>query len=252
MDRELDCEIVKDLLPLYVDGMVSDVSKKSIEKHLTHCTDCNEVYHNMTFHLEAEAQPSEVQDVKKFLKKTKHMYLFYGLSILSFISIFVCTIVDLALNKGFTWSLIAGSAVLFADAFLYVLSAFKRNKGCIAMVVISIGTFCLLSVIQLTRYYLMDLGTFWIFRYGYPILLLWLGVLWIPVLFRKFLRWNIWDCIALFLLLVIVGNYVTKLITGDFVWNDVLHMREFAGNALGEIVGFILFGIIGRVKKWRK
>lgn len=248
MDRELACEIVKDLLPLYVDGMVSDVSRESIEKHLTHCTECNETYCNMAFHLEEEAQPSEVQDVKRFLKKTKHMYLFYGLSILSFLSILVCTIVDLALNKGITWSLIVGSAVLFADALLYVLSAFRKNKGYIAMAVISIGTFFLLSVIQLTRYYLMDLGTLWIFRYGYPILFLWLGVLWIPVLFRKFLKWNIWDCIALFLLLVIAGNYVTKVITGDFVWNDVLHMREFAGNALGEVMGIILFGIIGRVK----
>lgn len=252
MDRELACEIVKDLLPLYVDGMVSDVSKKSIENHLEHCTDCNEIYHNMAFNLERETQPSEVQDVKRFLKKTKRMYFFYGLCGLSFISILVCMIVDLALNKGITWSLIVGSAVIFADAFVYVISACKKNKGCITMVVISIGTLCLLSVIQITRYYLMDVGTFWIFRYGFPIMLLWLGVLWIPVLSRIFLKWNIWDCIALFMLLVIIGNYITKLITGDYVWNDVLRMRGFIGNALGEVIGIILFGIIGRIKKWRK
>ena len=41
MERELACEIVKDLLPLYVDEMVSDVSKKSIESHLENCTECN-------------------------------------------------------------------------------------------------------------------------------------------------------------------------------------------------------------------
>lgn len=252
MDRELACEIVKDLLPLYVDGMVSDVSKKSIENHLEHCTDCNEIYHNMAFNLERETQPSEVQDVKRFLKKTKRMFFFYGLCGLSFISILVCMIVDLALNKGITWSFIVGSAVIFADAFVYVISACKKNKGCITMAVISIGTLCLLSVIQITRYYLMDVGTFWIFRYGFPIMLLWLGVLWIPVLSRIFLKWNIWDCIALFMLLVIIGNYITKLITGDYIWNDVLHMREFIVNALGEVIGIILFGIIGRIKKWRK
>lgn len=120
------------------------------------------------------------------------------------------------------------------------------------MAVISIGTFCLLSVIQITRYYLMGTGTFWIFRYGFPILLLWLATLWIPVLFRTFFKWNIWDCIALFLLLVIAGNYVTKVITGDYVWDDVLHMRGFIGNALGEVIGIVLFGAIGRIKKWRK
>lgn len=252
MDRELACEIVKDLLPLYVDGIVSDVSKKSIETHLEHCTGCNEIYRDMAFHLERENQPSEVSDVKRFLKKTKQMYFLYGLGGLSFIAVFVCLIVDLALNKGITWSLIVGSAVVFADVFISVLLICKKKKGHILMTVISIGTFCLLSVIQITRYYLMNVGTFWLLPYGIPILLLWLGALWIPVLFRTFFKWNIWDCIALFMLLVIVGNYVTKLITGDYVWNDVLHMRGFAGNALGEMIGAIVFGIVGRVKKWRK
>lgn len=251
-EPELTCEIVKDLLPLYVDGMVSDVSRKSIKNHLEHCTDCKEIYHNMTFHLEMETPPTEVSDIKRFLKKTKKMYLLYGLGGLSFIAILVCLIVDLAVNKGITWSLIAGSSCLFADALIYVFSTCKKKKGCTTMAVISIGTFVLLSVIQITRYYLMETGTVWLFRYGLPILLLWLFVLWLPVLTRTFLKWNIWDCAALFLFLVIIGNYVTKLITGDYVWNDVLHMQGFAGNALGEIIGIILFGILGRMKKWKK
>ena len=252
MERELACEIVKDLLPLYVDEMVSDVSKKSIESHLENCTECNEIYHNMAYHLEMETLPTEVSDIKRFLKKTKKMYLLYGLGGLSFIAILVCLIVDLAVNKGITWSLIAGSSCLFADAFIYTLSTCKKNKGCIAMAVISIGVFVLLSVIQITRYYLIGTGTFWLFRYGVPILLLWLFVLWLPVLARTFLKWNIWDCIALFLFLVIIGNYVTKLITGDYMWEDALHMQGFIGNALGEVIGIIIFGIIGRIEKWRK
>ncbi len=72
------------------------------------------------------------------------------------------------------------------------------------------------------------------------------------MLARTFLKWNIWDCIAWFLFLVIIGNYATKLITGDYMWEDVLHMRGFMGNALGEVIGIIIFGIIGRIEKWRK
>ncbi len=252
MEKELACEIVKDMLSLYVDGMVSDVSRKSIENHLGHCTDCNEVYRNMAYQLEMETSPTEIQDVKRFLKKTKIMYLLYGLGVLSFIAILVCLIVDLAVNKKITWSLIVGSSCLFADTVIYVLSTCKKNKGCIAMAVISIGTFCLLSVIQITRYYLMGTGTFWFFRYGLPILLSWLGVLWLPLLIRKFLKWNIWDCAALLLLLAIAGNYATRLITGEYVWNDVLYMRGFVSHALGEVIGALLFCLIGRVKKWRK
>lgn len=255
MERDLTCEIVKDLLPLYVDGMVSDVSKKSIENHLKHCVDCKEAYHNMVFHLKMETQPTEVSDVKRFLKKTKKMYLLYGLGILSLIAILVCMIVDFAVNKKITWSLIVGSSCFFADSLLYVLLICKKKKGCSVMTVVSIGTFILLSVIQITRYYLMGTGTIWIFRYGFPILLLWLFILWFPVLTQTFLKWNIWNCIILFMLLTIMGNYITKLIIGDYTWNDVLHMRDFISNALGEIIAMLLFGIIrviGIVKKRQK
>lgn len=251
-ERELACDIVRDLLPLYVDGMVSDVSKKSIDTHLGYCTECNKIYHDMACHLEMETPPTEISDVKRFLKKTKKMYLLYGLGGLSFIAILVCLIVDLAVNKRITWSLIAGSSCLFADTFIYTLSTCKKNKGCITMAVISIGTFVLLSVIQFTRYYLIGTGTVWLFRYGLPVLLLWLLVLWLPVLGGTFLKWNIWNCIVLFLFLVIIGNYVTKLITGDYVWNDILHMQEFMTNAFGEVIGIIVFGVIGRIEKCRK
>lgn len=252
MEKKLACEIVRDLLPLYVDKMVSDVSQRSVEEHLKQCADCNEIYRNMAFDLKEENQPSEVQNIKRFLKKTKQMYFFYGLGGLSFIAVLVCVIVDLALHKGITWSLIAGGAVAFADALVYGAFICKRNRVYITMGVISIGTVGLLSVIQIARYYLMGIGTFWIFRYGFPILFLWLAVLWIPVLCRTILKWNIWDCIALFMFLVIVGNYATKMITGDYVWRDVLHMQHFAGNALGEVIGIVLFGTIGRIKKWRR
>lgn len=252
MNRVLDCEIVKDLLPLYVDGMVSDVSKKSIEEHLEHCKDCTEIYQNMDFGLEEEKQPSEVEDVKRFLKKTKQMYFLYGLGGLSFIAILVCMIVDLALNKKMTWSLITGSAIVFANAFMYALLVCKKNRGFITMSVVSVGTMVLLSTIQISRYCFMNIGTLWIFRYGFPIMLLWLGIIWVPVLLRGILKWNIWDCIAVFMVLVLIGNYATKLMTGDFVLNDLWSMQNFLGNGLGEVIGAVLFGIIGRVKKWRR
>lgn len=252
MNRELPCEIVKDLLPLYVDGMISDVSKKSIEEHLEHCKDCTEMYQNMNFSLKEEKHPSEVEDVKRFLKKTKQMYFIYGLGGLSFIAIVVCMIVDLALNKGITWSLIAGCAVVFANVFMYALLICKKNKGYITMSVVSVGTIVLLSVIQISRYYFMNIGTFWIFRYGFPIMLLWLGVTWMPILCKCTLKWNIWNCIAVFMVMVLIGNYVTKLITGDYGWNDLWSMHNFIGNGLGEIIGAVLFGIMGRIKKWKK
>lgn len=38
------CEMIQDLLPLYLDGVCSEESKKAIEKHLSECSACKEFY----------------------------------------------------------------------------------------------------------------------------------------------------------------------------------------------------------------
>lgn len=43
-----NCEIIKDLLPLYCDGVCSDASKAAVEEHIEECGGCNEVYKNLT------------------------------------------------------------------------------------------------------------------------------------------------------------------------------------------------------------
>ena len=41
------CEIIKDLLPLYCDDVLSEVSKEEVKKHLTECDDCKNAYEEM-------------------------------------------------------------------------------------------------------------------------------------------------------------------------------------------------------------
>lgn len=43
-----NCDIIKDLLPLYCDGVCSDASKAAVEEHIEECCGCNEVYKNLT------------------------------------------------------------------------------------------------------------------------------------------------------------------------------------------------------------
>ncbi len=38
--KEINCNIIKDILPLYVDGVVSDDTKEIVEEHLEHCEEC--------------------------------------------------------------------------------------------------------------------------------------------------------------------------------------------------------------------
>jgi hypothetical protein len=65
----LTCNVVKDLLPNYVDGLVSEQTEREITEHLAQCVDCQTVYKQM----EAPIAPIIAQDKKEidYLKKIR-------------------------------------------------------------------------------------------------------------------------------------------------------------------------------------
>ena len=40
---KLKCNVVEDLMPLYIDDLVSEDTKKDIEFHLSQCEDCRKI-----------------------------------------------------------------------------------------------------------------------------------------------------------------------------------------------------------------
>lgn len=44
---KISCDVIKDLLPLYAEDMVSDNTRQMIEKHLEECDDCRKSCHEM-------------------------------------------------------------------------------------------------------------------------------------------------------------------------------------------------------------
>lgn len=43
-----ECNIVRDLLPLYIENMASEETRNFVEAHLSRCPECNELYFSMT------------------------------------------------------------------------------------------------------------------------------------------------------------------------------------------------------------
>lgn len=73
----MKCELIRDLLPLYIDGLTSEESNREIEKHLKSCKECRIYYLEMKGEIpEAEAvSEEEIEDadlIKKIKKKRKH------------------------------------------------------------------------------------------------------------------------------------------------------------------------------------
>ena len=71
MSAHTPCHMIKDLLPLYLDDLVSEESAAEIEQHLESCSDCQEYYEHMKSELlEEQAQKqTETQREINYLKK---------------------------------------------------------------------------------------------------------------------------------------------------------------------------------------
>lgn len=63
MKYELSCDIVKDLLPNYIDGLTSDSSTESVDAHLKQCSACKEQYEIMVKEYQQPALREHVMDV---------------------------------------------------------------------------------------------------------------------------------------------------------------------------------------------
>jgi predicted anti-sigma-YlaC factor YlaD len=71
---KISCEIIKDLLPLYLDGVCSNDSKAAIEEHLTGCDNCKSELQAMqtSIPIDSTAQNlKEAEAVKNLSKRWK-------------------------------------------------------------------------------------------------------------------------------------------------------------------------------------
>jgi len=70
----ISCVIIKDLLPLYHDGVCSDDSKAMIEEHLSHCENCcNELVamDNLPIISQKEQNIFEAHEIRQLSKRWK-------------------------------------------------------------------------------------------------------------------------------------------------------------------------------------
>ena len=98
MKNELNCEIIKDLLPLYVDKLVSEETKNIVEEHIEECDNCKSTLEdiNPEEKINPEDNIKQVDCFKKIKKKSRKKSLFqYYLELLLRSSVFLqygCTV----------------------------------------------------------------------------------------------------------------------------------------------------------------
>lgn len=76
MLNKYNCEIIKELLPNYIEKLTSKEVNSIIESHLEECKECNEIYENMNKNFEKEKSQikKEVKYAKKYNRKLKLLF----------------------------------------------------------------------------------------------------------------------------------------------------------------------------------
>ena len=91
MKSKLKCEVVQDLLPIYLDGIGSEVTNLEVKEHLEECPDCNASYEAMNTP-EKISKEKNREDIKFMIKiKRKHLITTF-VSVLCAAFIIVCAV----------------------------------------------------------------------------------------------------------------------------------------------------------------
>lgn len=79
MTRQIDCEIIKDVMLLYLDGLSGDVTNEIIETHLKECKKCRSAYEKLKSDREALLEETRAQDEEAacYLSKKRIVYTDY-------------------------------------------------------------------------------------------------------------------------------------------------------------------------------
>lgn len=72
MSKKTNCELVKDLLPVYADGLCSEESRKTVAEHIMSCESCRRELEMMKTDLKIKEQTeSDIKNIKKIKRKIR-------------------------------------------------------------------------------------------------------------------------------------------------------------------------------------
>ena len=130
----MDCNIIKDLIPLYIDGCCSKESEKAVKEHIANCTVCKKLYSDM----KTPSAMSELPEAPKTFSKLNDWKASVLQSALLFISFALITVgvaleskTPVGLMNSF-WALnivIPSTGFMLSLANWYFVKVYKTKKS---------------------------------------------------------------------------------------------------------------------------
>ena len=81
----MNCDIIRDLIPLYIDGCCSEESMAAVEEHVKSCRECNKLYEemkspsNIVVNSEVPKKFSKLNDWKASVLQSVLLFISFGL-----------------------------------------------------------------------------------------------------------------------------------------------------------------------------
>lgn len=127
MKDKLNCEIVRDLLPLYHDNVVSDATRTAVEEHLADCTACSEELKTLDEQLLPDEKKKKSGGFKNAAKKLKKKALIKGVCVAAALCVLVGGLAYFLTDVNI--KPIATDAFWLTDAVVYDMKDMDINSG---------------------------------------------------------------------------------------------------------------------------
>ena len=149
---KFNCDLIRDLLPLYADDACSDESRRVVETHLQECPGCaHELERLRNSEIEAELRTEKTAVIEHGAREFKKRSATVGstLASLFMIPILVCLIINIASGAGMGWFFIVLAGLAVAASLILVPILAPESKLFWTLCAFTVSLMVLLGVVCL-------------------------------------------------------------------------------------------------------
>lgn len=100
MENKLSCNIIKDLLPMYVDEISSKETNDCIKEHLDRCDTCKKEYYKILKVNNSNEKNNDIETFRKFKSKIILIFIFFMIISIAAVSLsMICENIKLGLHR---------------------------------------------------------------------------------------------------------------------------------------------------------
>ena len=129
---KFDCDVIRDLLPLYADDACSGKSREAVEEHLRDCPDCRGMLDRLRkTELESDLQSEKGEVIRYGAKRFRRRSAAVGSVIAGvfMIPILVCLVINVASGPSLDWFYIVLASLCVAAALIIVPLMVPEDKA---------------------------------------------------------------------------------------------------------------------------